>query len=193
MKKTVLFLCFAMLVSMASYGQNNYEYASSKAFPFGRPNPEAPKQIKDYTSLIGECNCKSISRKKDGSWNTPVDMIWKWSYIMNGMAVQDETMKADGAHSGSIRQFIADSSKWYVHYYSSKKPSTRLSTWAGNKKDGKIILYREQKAPNGVEGYYRLSFYDISESGYKWIGEWVDKAETIVYPTWKIECERKKS
>lgn len=72
MKKTVLFLCFAIIVSITSYGQNNYDYKPSDAFPFGRPTPEAPEQIKDYTSLIGECNCKSISRKKDGSWNEPV-------------------------------------------------------------------------------------------------------------------------
>ena len=193
MKKTVLFLCFSIILSITSYGQNSYAYESSDAFPFGRPNPEAPKQIKDYASLIGECNCKSFSRKKDGSWNDPVDMIWEWSYIMNGMAVQDKTLKADGGHSGSIRQFIADSSKWYVHYYSSKKPSTTLSTWTGNKKDDKIVLYRDQKAPNGTEGFYRLSFYDISKSGYKWVGEWVDKTETIVYPTWKIECTRKEN
>lgn len=30
---------------------------------------------------------------------------------MNGMAVQDETLKIDKAHSGSIRQFNTDSSK----------------------------------------------------------------------------------
>ena len=58
------------------------------------------------------------------------------------------------------------------------------------KKDEKIILYKEQAEPNGVEGYFRLTFYDVSKSGYKWIGEWVDKAEKIVYPTWKINCIR---
>ena len=112
---------------------------------------------------------------------------------MNGMAVQDETLKSDGRHSGSIRQFIADSSRWYVHYYSAAGPTTVLSAWEGNKKDEKtIVLYRERKAPNGMDGYYRLTFYDISKTGYKWVGEWVDKTEKIIFPTWKIECVKAK-
>lgn len=191
MKKLIMKLAtiFLFLISFASFAQ--YKYDTSEAFPFGKPNPEAPQQIKDFKDLIGECNCKSTNRKSDGTWNKPVNMVWRWKYIMNGMGVQDETLKADGAHSGSIRQFIADSSKWYVHYYSSKSPSTTLSTWTGNKKEnGNIVLYREQKAPNGADGFYRLTFYDISKSGYKWIGEWIDTTEKIVYPTWKIECKK---
>ena len=167
------------------------KYEVSKANPFGKYNPKAPKQLQDYKDLIGECNCKSTSRKPDGTWNDEVDMIWRWKYIMNGFGVQDETLKADGAHSGSIRQFKADSSKWYVHYYASKVPSTTLSTWTGNKnKDGNIVLYREQKAPNGTDGFSRLTFYDINDSGYKWVGEWVDKYKTTTHAFWKIECKR---
>ncbi|MCF7561104.1 hypothetical protein L3X39_10695 [Sabulilitoribacter multivorans] len=141
--------------------------------------------------MIGECHCKSTARKQDGTWAGEIDMIWRFKYIMNGMAVQDETLKADGGHSGSIRQFNADSSKWYVHYYSSKGIPKILPAWEGEKKEDKIVLYREQKAPNGMDGSYRLTFYDMSETGYKWIGEWVDKSETVVYPTWKINCTRK--
>ncbi|WP_418604289.1 hypothetical protein [Hwangdonia sp.] len=178
-----------LLMSCCAFAQYNYDV--SEAFPFGQAHPNAPEQIKDFDALIGECQCKSTSRKPDGTWNDAIDMIWRWKYIMNGMGVQDETLKADGGHSGSIRQFIADSSKWYVHYYSSKTPSTTLSTWTGNKREnGNIVLYREQKAPNGMDGFFRLTFYDISKLGYKWIGEWVDKTEKIVYPTWKIECKK---
>lgn len=185
--KSLLTICL-MLCASICIAQYNYEV--SEKFPFGQPHPDAPEQIKDFEPMIGSCNCKSTSRKQDGTWNDTEDMIWRWKYIMNGTAVQDETLKSDGGHSGSIRQFIADSSRWFVHYYSNKLPSTSLSTWEGNKKDNKIVLYREQKAPNGMEGFYRLTFYDMSKSGYKWIGEWVDKAEKIVYPTWKIECTR---
>ena len=80
-------------------------YLLNAEYPFGRYNPEAPEQVKDFQALIGECKCKSVNRKKDQSWNEPEDMIWRWKYIMNGKGVQDETLKADGGHSGSIRQF----------------------------------------------------------------------------------------
>lgn len=185
--KLLITLGFALITS-STFAQ--YSYEATEKFPYGQPNPEAPEQIKDFEPMIGSCNCKSTTRKQDGSWNQSEDIIWKWTYIMNGTAVQDETLKPDGGHSGSIRQFIKDSSKWYVHWYSSKTPSTTFPVWEGNKKEDKITLYREQKAPNGTDGFFRLTFYDMSKTGYKWIGEWVDKAETIVYPTWKIECTR---
>lgn len=185
------FYILSILISSIGFSQN--PYSVSTANPFGLPNPEAPKEIQDFKDLIGKCNCKSTSRNKDQSWAEPVDMTWEWKYILNGMAVQDETIKADGKHSGSIRQFIADSSKWYVHYYSSNSPSTTLPTWEGSKKEnGNIVLYKKQKAPNGTDGYYRLTFYDINSDGYKWVGEWVDTSEKFVFPTWKIECVRPK-
>lgn len=186
--KKILLLFSYLLFSVSLFSQNEYE--PSEKHPYGQPNPEAPEQIKDFEPMIGHCNCKSTARKPDGTWAESQNMTWTFKYIMNGKGVQDETLKEDGAHSGSIRQFIADSSKWFVHYYASKSPSTRLSTWTGNKKDGKIILYKDQKAPNGMEGFYRLTFYDMSKTGYKWVGEWVDKTEKIIYPTWKIECTR---
>lgn len=187
--KRLLLLLLVSLFATTTFAQ--YDYDASKDFPFGKPNPEAPEQIKDYEAMIGECNCKSTRRNQDGTWTDPEDMTWRWKYILNGMAVQDETLKADKAHSGSIRQFITDSSRWYVHWFSSKTPTTKFPVWEGNKKDnGNIVLYKEQKAPNGTDGYYRLTFYDISKSGYKWIGEWVDKSETLVFPTWKIDCIR---
>lgn len=185
--KTIAFIF--LLSSLLCFSQS--DYSVSDANPYGLPNPDAPEQIKDFKGLIGKCNCKSISRKPDQTWTDPINMTWEWKYIMNGMAVQDETIKADGKHSGSIRQFIADSSKWYVHYYASGSPSTKLPTWEGSKtKEGNIVLYREQKAPNGVDGYFRLTFYEINDAGYKWVGEWTDKSETVTFPTWKIDCSR---
>ena len=181
-------LSVLLLFSVSIFAQ--YEYEPNDEFPFGRFNPNAPKETADFASMIGTCNCKSENRNPDGSWNEPIDMTWTFKYIMNGMGVQDETIKADGKHSGSIRQFSADSSRWYVHYYSSPFVSNKLPTWEGNKKDGKIVLYKEQKAPNGMDGFYRLTFYDMSDYGYKWIGEWVDTTEKIVYPTWKIACTK---
>ena len=70
-------------------------------------------------------------------------------------------------------------------------PSTSLPTWEGNKtEEGTIVLYREQKAPNGMDGFYRLTFSEMNATGFKWTGEWVNTDESIVYPTWKIDCKR---
>ena len=187
--KNLLLLVF---VSINFITNAQYDYEPSKENPFGKLNPKAPKQTADFAPMIGECDCKSTTRKQDGTWNEPIDMVWKFKYIMNGMAVQDETTKSDGKHSGSIRQYSKDSTRWYVHYYASASVSTELRVWEGNKnKDGNIVLYRNSPAPNGTEGDYRLTFSNITNKGFDWVGEWVNKTETIVYPTWRISCVRR--
>ncbi|MFY0684302.1 MAG: hypothetical protein JXR20_07110 [Balneola sp.] len=190
--KYIFSLLLLLLFSCHIFAQYDYEPTADQ--PFGKLNPVAFPQTGDYEALIGISTCKSQSRASDGTWNNEVDMIWKWKYIMNGMAVQDETLKADDLHSGSIRQFNADSAKWYVHYYASATAVTSLPVWGGSKtEEGKIVLYRDQKSPNGLDGFYRLTFSEITNESFNWIGEWVNTEETIVYPTWKIKCEKIKS
>lgn len=186
-------LLFSMLFLVSIIAWSQAEYEPSVTHPFGQPNPKAPKEILDFEALIGICDCTSRTRKQDKTWAEPNKMTWEFKYIMNGMAVQDQTLKADGKHSGSIRQFNADSSRWYVHYYSSARSTPILSSWEGNKKEDKIILYRKQKAPNGMDGFYKLNFYNINDNGFKWLGEWVDTKESISFPTWKIECIKRKN
>mgnify|MGYP005993120275 CR=1 FL=1 len=190
MKLTKLLFCSFLFISHTTFSQ--FEYAESKENPYGKYNPKAPKQVKDYEGLIGECDCLSERRNPDRTWAKPVKMKWKWKYIMNGNGVQDLTLKEDGSHGGSIRQFNKDSLKWYVHYYTNVTATPKLGAWSGNKnKNGEIVLYKPQNAPNGTEGFSRLTFYDINKKGYKWKGEWVDKTESIVFPFWRITCTRK--
>ncbi|MEQ9229599.1 MAG: hypothetical protein RIF46_02885 [Cyclobacteriaceae bacterium] len=185
----LLILIFLAHSTMLASAQE-YPNEPSSQFPFGRPHPDGPKELADFEPMIGICKCKSVSRISQTEWADTVMMEWKFRYIMDGWAVQDETLKADGAHSGSIRIFNADSARWYVHYYSNAPSSGPLGVWEGNKSDGKIKLYQDSPAPNGTPGYYRLTFSDFSEDGYNWVGEWVDKTETFSYPTWKIFCKR---
>lgn len=188
--RTKVLSLILLSTSMIIFAQYNYE--ASESNPYGKYNPEAPKQLLDYKDLIGTSNCESQSRKADGTWAEPIKMIWRWKYIMNGTAIQDETLKEDGKHSGSIRQFNLDSLKWNVHYFSSLSTPNTLPTWHGVKtEDQKIILHKEQKATNGTDGFYRLTFYDISKEGFNWVGEWTDKQEKISYPTWRIKCKKK--
>ena len=180
---------FLIFISFNAFGQ--YDYAASNEFPFGKLNPEAPSEVADYAELIGQCECKSVVRVNQTTWADTLSMLWTFKYIMNGMAVQDETLKADGGFTGSIRQFVADSTRWYVHFFSHKSPTTTLPSWEGGKtENGNIVLFRDQKAPNGMSGDYRITFSDITNSGFNWVGEWVSKDRNIVYPTWRIFCTK---
>ena len=90
--KLFLFV-FSVLFSTSVFSQKEMIYEPSKEFPFGQYNPSAPTELKDYQDLIGTCKCMSESRNPDPTWAKPVNMIWTWKYIMNGTAVQDETLK----------------------------------------------------------------------------------------------------
>lgn len=186
--KYFLLILFALTTSQ-TYAQ--FDYAASAKIPFGALNPESPSQVGDYESLIGVSECVSIRRAPNGNWNDEVPMTWTFKYILNGTAVQDNTLKEDNTHSGSIRQFNPDSSAWYVHFFSSAASPNTLPTWKGNtSNNGDIILYKKQLAPNGQKGYYRLTFFDITTNSFNWVGEWVNENESIVYPTWKINCTK---
>lgn len=167
------------------------QYEVSAEYPYGRKNPEAPQNLEDFGKIVGKHECKSISRLDPNTWTDTIAMTWVFKYIMNGNAIQDETYKADGLYSGSIRQYNTDSAEWYVHYYSNQYATATLGSWAGEKKEnGDIILYKDQTAPNGMEGFYKITFSDMSEKGFNWLGEWVNPDESIHYPTWRIQCKR---
>ena len=158
---------------------------------YGKMHPDAPAQLKDYQEMIGLCSCKSVRRNADGTWPDSVGMSWQFRYMLGGYGVQDESWKEDDTFSGSVRQYNSDSSKWVVTYFSSGNPPIPSGFWTGAEREGdKIVLYRPQQAPNGMDGYSRLQFYDISETGFKWIGEWVSQNESVVFPFWKINCKK---
>ena len=94
---------------------------------------------------------------------------------------------------GASRQFQPDSGKWVVTYFSSPGVSTSPGTWLGKKKGEDIVLTMAQKAPNGMDGFSRLTFHSISPKGYGWKGEWVSQDESIVYPFWIIGCNKRSS
>jgi len=190
MKNNLLALLLLILNSSLLMAQ--YDYEPSASNPFGLPNPEAPPQIKDFHPMIGICDCTSSKIGTDGTWSEPSSMTWEFKYIMNGTAVQDQTLKEDGSHTGNIRQYNEDDDLWYVHYYTSAIQPPTLRTWQGGKKNDNILLYNDQKAPNGMDGKYRITFSEISDNGFNWIGEWVSLDESVVFPTWKIECSKRK-
>lgn len=170
-----------------------YRYEPSSTHPYGQAHPNAPEQIKQFAPMIGLADCSSEARIDQNTWAEPMDMTWRFKYIMNGMAVQDETLKADGKHSGSLRQYNPETQQWQVHYYNTTLLPDTLPSWTGTQEKDKIVLYRAQTAPNGMEGFYRLTFFNINKDGYQWVGEWVDKESepTMVYPTWKINCKKR--
>ena len=189
--KISLTIIFVALISLSAAQDRQYE--PNKKHPYGQLNPNAPIPTGDFGKLIGSCKCKSVSRNPDGTWQDTLNMDWNFKYIMNGMAVQDEVWRENNMTAGSIRQYNADSAKWFVSYYTNASIPNTLPSWSGAKNEsGDIVLFRGQPAPNGMDGHSRLTFTNISEDGFDWKGEWVSVDGSVTHPFWLIYCTKKK-
>jgi hypothetical protein len=194
MKTINYFVCLIILIfshfTILNAQEFSGEYEASETYPYGHRNPSVSDQIDDFAPMIGICDCKSLRRNPDQTWQDTLDLIWKFKYVLNGTAIQDQTW-AEGIYATSIRQIHPDSAVWVVRYNS--YPTINLSSkpWIGKKEGENIVLLQEQKAPNGFNGFSRLTFSDISEEGFNWTGEWVSDAKGIVFPFWYIWCKKR--
>lgn len=195
MKPILFFLLLVLISSNTSTAQSKEDLAPNIATasnPYGKVNPSAYPEVRDYESLIGTCDCKVTLRLPDGTWSDSVGAIWDFKYILDGTAVQDEIWREDGVAASGVRTFNPDSARWSVTYYASVGQPINPLVWEGGKKEDKIVLKRPQKAPNGFDGFSRLTFYDISEEGFKWKGEWASPDGSIVFPFRYITCKKRK-
>ncbi len=193
MKKILIILVYSVstITLMGQISPNATEFEPSPEHPYGRLNPEAPAAVADFGPMIGQCDCRSLSRNPDGTWADTVNMLWKFKYVLNGTAVQDEVWR-EGNYASSLRQYQADSAQWVVSYYSYPAVAYNPGVWHGSKQsDGSIVLTKEQAAPNGMQGNSVLTFSDISEEGFNWKGEWIKDDGAFTYPFWLIWCQKK--
>ena len=187
--KTIFTLLLS--VSIISGVAQDKSYEPSDEFPYGRPNPNVPAEFLDFSPMIGTCDCKSVQRNPDNTWADTLNAVWQFKYILNGWAIQDETWLENKTNSSSIRQFNPDSAAWFVTFYSSNFANPTPPTWKGAKENDDIVLNLPQKAPNGMDGSSRLTFYEISDKGFRWKGEWVSTDGQFVFPFWTLDCVKR--
>ena len=91
MKKNVLALCMILILGISFLSaqdiESEFNFVGSELNPFGKYNPEAPDQVKDFEPMVGVCDCQSIRRNPDGTWQDTLSMVWKFKYIMNGFVL----------------------------------------------------------------------------------------------------------
>jgi len=86
----ILIIVVALSNSFINTQEISTQYEPSAAFPFGMVNPDAPQQVKDFEPMIGISDYESLSLNPDGTWQNTSKMVWKFKYITNGTALQDE-------------------------------------------------------------------------------------------------------
>lgn len=161
------------------------QYEPSPAHPFGRPHPAAPAELSDFAFFIGAFDCTDSQRGADGTM-VSFPAIWNGKYFMNGHGIQDQYW-APGFYTSNIRLFDEREGLWKVTFFS--EPGYGTGTWTGGRKGDDIVLTRASKQADGTETVSRLTFYDITETGFRWHGQSV--AGDTVTTNWTSDCTRR--
>ena len=160
--------------------QNSYE--TSTAYPFGRLNPKAPPETKQFSFMIGEFDC-------DDRIQNPQTKQWfkfrahrRAAYILNGYAIHDQNWTPI-LNSTNIRSFNPKTKEWEVTYF--KYPGYYTGIWKGTKEGDNIVV---RQGTGTAES--RLTFFDNSAKGYSWKAErMVDGKPKI---NWEFTCKRRR-
>ena len=175
-------------VAASDYRQMETQYDPGPGQPFGKMNPQASPEVSEFSFLIGRNDCHEERRDpQTGQWQTPGKRIWDAAWYMNGHAVRDWG-STSGGQTANIRIFDPVDGRWKVSYFSS--PTYSNGIWQGGLQGADIVLTRPQKAPNGTDGESRLTFYEIADTSFRWKGEWVAEDGSVIYPFWRITCQK---
>jgi len=72
-----------------------------------------------------------------------------------------------------------------------RMPGYQSGVWEGRQEENRMVMQQESTSPEGKTTVTsRLTFYDISDDGYRWVGESLQSSEGL--PTWKSDCRRRR-
>ncbi len=152
-------------------------------------NPDAPSETELLGQLIGTWDAEQTILNSDGTWGEPKNSKWKWYYILDGHAIQDDWITLDSLNNESIvgtniRIFNPDENKWYMAWID--KTNRRLATFTALNENGIVKM----NGTNAKGRHIKNTFYNFSESEFDWQQEWTfDEGKSWVIVT-KIHCAR---
>jgi len=155
-----------------------------------RLNPDAPIETEILGQLIGEWNAEQSFVNSDGSWKDEIKYSkWKWYYILDGNAIQDDWISIDSLGNEkivgtNIRIYNSDEQQWYMAWID--KSNRRLATFTAVNENGTVIM----DGINAKGRHIKNTFFNITENEFDWKHEWTfDEGESWVVVT-KIHCVR---
>lgn len=180
----------AISVSAGEERSENLAYEPSIEHPYGQRNPEAPEQLEQFAFMIGQNDCTDERlNNATGEWDSGT-RSWDAYYYMNGYAIRD-TGRSGGTTNANIRLYDVAAQEWIVTFFS--MPAYGTGTWRGGMEGDNMVLRLPQKAPGtDIDGFSRLTFSNISDSGFNWDGEWVSSDGSVVFPFWRIRCTKRR-
>ena len=162
--------------------QIQMDYEASPAFPFGRLNPKAPPETKQFDFMIGEFDCNDrIINPANKKW-FKFKAVRRAAYILNGYAIHDQNWTPI-LNSTNIRSFNPKAKVWEVTYF--KYPRYFTGVWKGGMEGDKMVVHQGSSAKGS-----RLSFFDINKDGYSWKSERMVEGKPTI--NWEFICKRRR-
>lgn len=142
---------------------------------YGKPNPNAPKEISQFAFLIGKWRCDAKIKGENGTWQL-FQATWIGRYILDGYVIADEFRMTDS--SGKLvmlgqnyRSYSSDRRSWIMKWH-----EALTSTWldlgpaelGGVRVSDTSITFKGHFPPNEI---HRMTYSNISEDHFTWKGE----------------------
>ncbi len=162
------------------------EYDINSDYPYGRANPAAPEELQQFHFMIGTFDCDD-ELLVNGEWKK-MQAVWTSHYTLNGHAIQDSYRNEIYAGT-SLRVYNQATNLWQVSFFG--MPGNHTGLWTGSRDANRIVLTSEQVAADASPQTSRLSFSQITDSSFEWLGERITQDGTVI-PNWKISARRRK-
>lgn len=178
------FIVCISLIAVEGFSQTSIdrEFEPNEKYPFGRLNPEAPGETKEFSFMIGEFVCEEeFFLPQEGKW-IKFPAVWSAKYFLNGRGIIDQYWSPTFSTS-NVRIFDANERKWIVTFF--RMPGFAASpVWRGSK-EGENLVMRQGDEKKGT----RLTFSNIAKDRFDWKGESITDGKANAF--WTSKCERR--
>lgn len=157
---------------------------NERAYPFGRPNPNAPAALARFAFLIGRFRCQSRVKLSTGELQT-FPATWLGRYILDGYAIADEYrmtgLSGDLMVLGmNVRSYDATTQTWHIRWLNALSGTwTDLASpeFGGIHFEGQSVIYAFRE-PVALHAYTRAAYINISGTHFTWRGEKSDDGKS---------------
>ena len=145
---------------------------TAAAGEFGRPNPDAPRELEEFAFLIGEWRCDIRIRAADDGYETHEGSLVA-RYTLDGYAIVDEFRQIGPSgelvrFGATYRSYNKDTRAWVMRWHDALN-----STWlelgpedlGGVHVEDDSITFKHRYPPNGL---VRIRFSNISADRFTW-------------------------
>jgi len=144
---------------------------------YGKPSPNAPPELSQFSFLIGKWRCEVRLKRADGGWDN-LNAAWEGRYVLDGYAIADEyrmmTPTGELLVLGlNLRAYDSKKKTWNMKWL-----NALTGTWTdlgseelgGVRADGKTIEY-VIKEPVAQHAFTRVAYVAVSPDHFTWRGD----------------------